>query len=146
DARFVHIVRDPYVVYSSTLNLWKAMYRSHGLQRPRFEGLEEQVFTTYLRFHERLQEGRKLVDPSRFYEVRYEDLIRDPVHHLRALYEQLDLGGFDELLPRLEAYLASIAGYEKNRYELPAPLREEIGRRWGDVIRQYGYGNSEPRP
>ncbi len=139
DARFVHIVRDPYVVYPSTVNLWKSLYRTQGLQRPTFAGLSEQVFDTFLHFHERLEQGRKLVAPARFHELRYEDLTRDPVGQLRRLYEQLELDGFEEFVPRLEEYLASIAGYETNRYELPAGLRAEIGRRWGSVIRQYGY-------
>ena len=46
DARFVHIVRDPHVVFSSTVNLWKSLYRNHGLQTPTFAGLEEYVFET----------------------------------------------------------------------------------------------------
>ena len=29
DARFVHIVRDPYVVFPSTVNLWKSLYLAH---------------------------------------------------------------------------------------------------------------------
>src|SRR5262249_52266987 len=118
DALFVHIVRDPYVVFPSTVNLWKSLYRRHGLQRPTFAGLEEQVFQTFTRLYGGLEEGRKLVDPARFYELRYEELIRDPVGEMRALYEHLGLGGFDRVLPRLERYLASIAGYETNRYQL----------------------------
>lgn len=140
DARFVHIVRDPYVVFPSTVNLWKSLYRSQGLQRPNFEGLEEQVFRTFLRFHERWQQGRQLIRPSRYCELRYEDLIRDPIGQVRSLYGHLGLGDFGEVLPRLEEYLAGVKGYETNRYELTPPLRAEIDRRWGHIIRQYGYG------
>src|SRR5207249_4401986 len=32
EARFVHIIRDPCVVFPSTVNLWKSLYRTHGLQ------------------------------------------------------------------------------------------------------------------
>jgi omega-hydroxy-beta-dihydromenaquinone-9 sulfotransferase len=32
DAKFVHIVRDPYVVFASTVNLWNSFARRHGLQ------------------------------------------------------------------------------------------------------------------
>ena len=35
-AKFIHIVRDPYVVYPSTIHLRKSLYRKHGLQRPTF--------------------------------------------------------------------------------------------------------------
>ncbi len=140
DARFIHIVRDPYVVFPSTVNLWKALYETHGFQKPAFEGLNEYVFSTFTHLYDRLEKGRGLVDPTRFHEVRYEELVRDPVGQMRALYEQLQLGGFEELLPRLQQYLANTAGYRTNRYERSPELRAEIAKRWGDVIRRYGYG------
>jgi hypothetical protein len=139
EARFVHIVRDPYVVFPSTVNLWKSLYETHGLQRPTFAGLEEHVFRTFSLLYDRLEEGKRLVEPGRFHELRYEDLVRDPVGQMRALYEHLGLGGFEEVRPRLEHYLAGTRDYRTNRYALPPALREEITRRWGDVIRRHGY-------
>ena len=42
--------------------------------------------------------------------------------------------------PSIERYLAEHAGYQTNRYQpLEPKLQEEITRRWGDVIRRYGY-------
>jgi hypothetical protein len=141
DALFVHIVRDPYVIYPSTINLWKSLYRTHGLQTPKFKGLEEYVFNTYVKLYDRLEEGRKVIDPDKFHEMRYEDLVRDPVGQMRTLYERLKLGGFDKYQPRLEAYLATLKGYETNRYTLTPEQRAEITRRWGHVIERYGYGD-----
>jgi hypothetical protein len=140
DARFVHIVRDPYVVYPSTVNLWKRLYETHGLQAPSFAGLEEYVFTTFTHLYERLEAGKQLVRPNRFFEVRYEDLISDPVGHLRQLYEQLELGDFDRVLPRIKQYLVDHADYQTNRYKpLDPRVRDEITCRWGEVIDRYGY-------
>jgi hypothetical protein len=139
DARFVHIVRDPYVVFPSTVNLWKSLYRTHGLQNPTFAGLEEEVFTTFLRLYDALEKGKPHIPPGRFHEVRYEDLVRDPIGQMRTLYERLELPGFAELLPHLEEYLARNKGYETNRYELTPELRARIRERWGEVIRRYGY-------
>jgi hypothetical protein len=144
DARFVHIVRDPYVVFPSTVNMWKSLYRAHGLQRPSYEGLEYYVYSTYLHLYTKLEEGRRLVRPARFHELRYEDLIRDPIGEMRRLYEQLELGGFERALPRLERYVAAARDYETNRYELPPEQRADITRRWGAVIRRYGYEPQAP--
>jgi omega-hydroxy-beta-dihydromenaquinone-9 sulfotransferase len=140
DARFVHIVRDPYVVFPSTVNLWKTLYLTHGLQIPRFAGLEEQVFRTFTHLYNRLEMGKTLVRPCRYHEVRYEDLIQDPLGEMRKLYDAVELPGFDEVLPRLKAYLDANTDYKTNRYKPLAPaLQAEITRRWGAVIRQYGY-------
>ncbi len=138
-ALFVHIVRDPYVVFPSTVNLWKTLYRSQGLQKPTFAGLEEQVLTTFTRLYERLEEGKKLLRPGQFFELRYEDLIKDPVAQMRRLYDALKLGGFEEYRPRLESYLAGTRGYETNKYQLGPEERAVVAQRWGNVIAQYGY-------
>ncbi len=143
EARFIHIVRDPYVVFASTVHLWKTLQDLYALQAPTHTWLEEYVLETYLRLFRRLDETRSLVPAGRFAELRYEDLVRDPVATLRATYDQLDLGEFEHVAPAIERYAAEAADYQTNRYELPPALRERITRRWGDVIRRYGYA-SEP--
>jgi hypothetical protein len=139
DARFVHIVRDPYVVFPSTVNLWKSLYQKHGLQTPTFEGLEEHVLTTFERLYRRLEEDKGSIPASRFSEVRYEDLIGDPLGQLERIYRELELGDFGAARPGIEAFLARNAGYETNRYHTTPEQRAEIGRRWGEVIQKYGY-------
>jgi hypothetical protein len=141
-AKFIHIVRDPYVVYPSTIHLRKSLYRKHGLQRPTFSGLDEQVLSTYVDLYRKLNEGRKLVDSSRFYELRYEDLIADPEGQMRQLYEHLSLGDFGQYLPRLRQYLSEHAQYETNTYELTAEQRAIVAERWGEVIDRYSYGQA----
>jgi hypothetical protein len=111
----------------------------HSLQRPTFEGLDERVLATYVDLYRKLDEGRELVDPARFYELRYEDLIADPEGQLRRLYEHLELGGFEQFRPRLRQYLADHADYETNTYELTAQQRAIIAERWGEVIHRYRY-------
>jgi hypothetical protein len=140
DARFVHIVRDPHVVFPSTINLWKSLYLAHGLQRPTFAGLEEYVFNTFTHLYARLEQSKHLIAPNRFHELRYEDLIADPVGQMRLLYERLELGSYDEVLPRIKEYVNASSSYQTNRYSNLDPARRaEIDRRWGHVIRQYGY-------
>jgi hypothetical protein len=139
EARFIHIMRDPYVVFPSTLNLWKSLYRSQGMQRPNFAGLEEHILSTFSRLYDKLEEGRKLVLPSKFFEMKYEDLVRDPVGQMESLYRHLGLGNFEEYRERLEGYLAENSGYMTNRYDLSPEVRDKITSRWGKVIRQYGY-------
>lgn len=138
-AKFIHIVRDPFAVYPSTIHLWQSLYRKHGLQRPNFVGLEEYVLSTYTHLYAKLEEGRALVDPARFYELRYEDLIRDPEEQMRRLYEHLDLGGFERYLPHLRQYFADRRGYEANTFQLSARDRAVVAERWADVIDRYGY-------
>lgn len=138
-AQFVHIVRNPYDVFLSMLHLLNTMFSVYGLKQPKFETLKEYVFELFNYLHEKLDETKSLIDPHRFYELRYEDLICNPVDQIQDLYENLGLGEFETFLPALKEYLASSANYQPNRFDLSPDLRAEIGRRWGWVVRKYGY-------
>ena len=139
NALFVHVVRDPHVLFPSTLTLWKTLWKVHGLQEPNYADLEEYVFRKFTHLYERWEATRKLIDPSRVYEVRYEELVRDPIGVMRKLYEHLGLGGFDAVEPYLKHYFADKADYKTNRYEQTPELRDRVEARWGEVIRRYGY-------
>ncbi len=140
DARFIHIVRNPYVVFPSTVNLWRTLGETHGLQKPTGAGLEEYVYQTFTMLYDRLEEDRKLVPPKHFQELKYEDLVRDPIGEMKKLYAKLGLGEVEKVQPRIEAYLAANCDYQTNRYrQLPAETRAEIKRRWNKIIERYGY-------
>jgi omega-hydroxy-beta-dihydromenaquinone-9 sulfotransferase len=138
-ARFVHIVRDPYVVFPSTKNLWKRLSRDQGLQVPNGNGMDEYVFTTFNRMYDVFHRDQKLIDPSRYCEVRYEELVADPVGQMRTVYERLGLGGFEGVRPALEQYVAGQKGYQTNRYEIAPEIKAEIARRWRGFFQRYGY-------
>lgn len=138
-ARFIHIYRDPYAVFPSTLHLWKRHYRDQGLQTPKYEGLEEQVFDTFNHMYELFERDRGLIAPGRLSEVSYEALVADPVGQMRRIYEELELDEFDKVLPALQQYVAGQADYKTNRYAMSPETRAEITRRWRSFIQKYGY-------
>ena len=94
---------------------------------------------TLPRMYAALESARALIPPQHFYEVRYEDLVADPLGQMRAMYRQLDLGDFESVLPALARYLSEQADYQTNRYEMPEELRERINERWADYARRFGY-------
>ena len=142
-ARFIHIYRDPYVVFASTVNVWKRFYRDQALQVPKYEGLEEYVLETFNRMYRAFERDRGLIDPSRLSEVSYEAMVADPIGQVRRIYEELGLGGFDDVRPVLEQYVASQADYRPNRYDLSPEMRAEISRRWSSFIQKYGYPSAQ---
>ena len=133
-------MRNPFVVFPSTVHLWKTLYSTQGMQKPRFEGLEEHVFQTFERMYDRFEKDRDKIPAENFCEIRYEDLVADPIAGVRRIYEELNLGGFEEVLPALEKFVADTKGYETNKYrELPSGLRQQIANRWRGYIEKYGY-------
>jgi len=138
-AIFIHIVRNPFEVFPSTVNLWRTLYWTQGLQTPTFAGLEEMVLNTYARMHEKLEEAKKTLAKDRYYELTYENLVKDPIGEIEKIYRYFQLPGFEAGLPRLEKYVAGLKSYETNKYDLSAEQRALIAQRWGDVIERYGY-------
>ncbi len=142
-AKFIHIVRDPYVVYPSTLHFWKTMYETYGLQRFDLAKLREDVFSTFEQMHIQLVATRELIDAENFYELRYEELARDPVEQMEALYQFLKLGEFGAVRPAVQQYAEHSKHYRTNEYPLDASTHDEITRRWADYFEQHGYATNE---
>jgi hypothetical protein len=146
DARFVTISRDPYVLYASTVNLWRSLIKKHSLQRfHALTRLEEKVFREFRTMYERYLATRQLIPPGRLIEVRYEDLTRDPMGNMEMIYRTLQLGDFERVRPHLDRYCQAQKNYETNKYTLTDEQREMIRSRWGDLIEKLGYGNETAR-
>jgi omega-hydroxy-beta-dihydromenaquinone-9 sulfotransferase len=140
DARFVHITRDPFVLFPSTANLWTSLARRHGLQKLRRPDLiREKVFREFRVIYERYLATRHLIPPGRLVEVRYEDFVGDIVGGMDRVYAGLDLGGYESVRPLIEGYVAAQAGYETNKYPLTEAERVVVRERWGDLVVQLGY-------
>jgi omega-hydroxy-beta-dihydromenaquinone-9 sulfotransferase len=141
-ARFVHITRDPLVIFPSIVHTWQRMYRYHGLQVPRFQGLEQHVLDTFSHMYRVFEEDVPLIEPGRFCEVRYEDLTRDPSGQMQRIYDQLGLEATDAARAGWQQYAAKTAGYQPNRYSLTDDQRQQICQRWAPYLKKYGYDTS----
>lgn len=141
DAKFIHIVRDPLVLFPSTVRLWKTLSEVQGFQIPRedAEWIEGHVLDTFVRMYECFEQDRELVPPDRLIDVRYEDLVADPVGQMRDVYRQLDLGDFAEVEPAIAEYAAKSRDYKTNKYTLPPEVADRVRRRWAPYFQRYGY-------
>jgi hypothetical protein len=111
-----------------------------GLQWPDHGDLDDYILRRYRLMYDVFFEERGLIPPGHFHELAFEDLEKDPVGQLRALYERLDLPDFEAVRPALEDYVRSEAGYRKNEHpDLPAPLRSRIAQEWRRNFEEWGY-------
>ncbi|MGL6075410.1 MAG: sulfotransferase family protein [Fimbriiglobus sp.] len=139
-ARFVHIRRNPYTLFASTMKLWLALAQSHGLQTPKGgAALEAKVFREFRVMMTRYLATKSQIPPGQLVEIRYEDLIPDIVSGVKSIYDGWNWDGFERVRPRLEEYVARNKDYQTNRFEIPASLRAKITHEWGDLIQSLGY-------
>ncbi len=135
-ARFVHIHRNPYRVYPSSVHFFGSMIARLGLQPAGDLDVGGFVLGLYPRFMDRLLEDASRLPPERFAEIRFEDLEARPMEQLERIHRQLELPGAPGAA---RAYLESVGGYGKNRYRLAPRDREQVALRWGRFVRRWGY-------
>ena len=141
DAKFIHIIRNPYSVFQSSYRLLsKSMELSLQVPTPDPSALQHRVLERYSRLYEAFFAQRALIEPSRLFEVQFEEVEAAPIESLRRAYLHLDLGDFGQVEPRLRSYLESTSDYEKNVYPALSPaLRGAVAERWARSFEEYDY-------
>jgi omega-hydroxy-beta-dihydromenaquinone-9 sulfotransferase len=146
DARFIHLVRNPAEVYSSSVRTWLSLFEVQACQTPRAERLpngapsiEDYVLSTFNELYRDFAEARSAIPPQQFFELRYEDLIEDPLVQLERAYQHLGLGGFEGARPHFATHLADVRHYRPSRHSVAPDAEREMRRRWAPFIETYGY-------
>jgi hypothetical protein len=139
-AKFVHISRDPYAVFSSTRHMFRVNGELNRLQPTRSDDSDEWVLRQYRVMYDAYFEDRRLIPAGDLAEVRFENLEADPVGQVRHIYESLELPDFGVVEPAVRQYVASVAGYEKNSFpDMPSALRTRIADEWRPSFEEWGY-------
>lgn len=140
NAKFVHIHRNPYDVFQSSRHYFDTAPWYTYLQRPDIDQIDEGIITRYQVLYDAFFEDRPLLNDGQFWQVRFEDLERDPVEEVRRLYGGLGLPGFETFRPRLEQYVGSLSSYRKNGYpDLVPAWRTRIAEAWEKTFAAWGY-------
>lgn len=138
-ARFLHVVRNPFVVFPSTMRLWRSLHAVQGMQVDDGSRLEEEVFTAFETMYAAFERDRPTLPAGSLHEVRYEALVADPVGRLEEAYAALGLGRFADVRPALERHAAAMKRYRTNTYHHDPRIVEGIRSRWGSFLDRYPY-------
>jgi hypothetical protein len=138
-AKFVHITRNPYVVYQSFQKNWRRGHALSHLQKPDPRVIDAVILSWYTDLFDLFERDRGLIPPGNLHELRFEDLEKSPRDCLARLYQDLGLPSFEGFWDRASVYMESFAGYKKNAYTLTEEVRAKVNRRWGFFFERYGY-------
>ncbi|MFK8111499.1 MAG: sulfotransferase [Rubripirellula sp.] len=140
EAKFIHITRDPRSLFPSTCRLWRGLDDVQALQKPSHENIQPYVVECLTRMYKAFHTQREQVESHRLIDVRYEDLVKDPVGTLKHIYKTLKLSDFEAVEPVLEAWVESEhRSYKANQHRLPAEQESRIQSAWKDYFETYGY-------
>jgi hypothetical protein len=121
------------------MRLWHSLDEVQGLQRPKDVGLEEYVFDCLTRMYRGFEDQRQRLDPAAVYDLRYEDLVSDPVNEVGRIYTALDLADYSAVRETIVAFAGQQKDYKTNKHELDEGLKARIRQRWAGYFERYGY-------
>lgn len=141
NARFLFVHRSPLDVFASTKQLLKEGLDGLRLQDPpRTRSLDDEILDRYRRLHDAYRRDRGLLAGGRLVEIRYSDLIADPVQTVVPALDKLGFATSSESQRALTAFAESTRGHRPNRRpELPATLQHRIAEEWQPYFEEWGY-------
>jgi hypothetical protein len=139
EAKFIHIYRSPYLVYLSTKKMRMKVLDKLALQDASEEEIEKQVVSNYIRLMNSFFEQKEQIKTDRFVEVRYEDLIDDPMKHIQHIYETLKIPGFETATPAMMKYLDRQSEYKTNVYSIDQRIVQHVDKNWKFTIDRWRY-------
>ncbi|MCK9613595.1 MAG: sulfotransferase [Bacteroidales bacterium] len=125
-ARFIHIYRNPLHVVPSTLNMWSVVGAQNNLnarwRNPDIADVAE-VLGSLL---DNVEKDLKQLPAETYTEIRYEDMIKNPIETLLEAYKHLGIEltpGFEQ---KVKKYVEENKNYSKSNFVLTAAEKEII--------------------
>ena len=138
-AKFIHIVRSPWAVYPSVLHLFRTLLPLYQLDHYDWGEMEAWLVEAYRQTMAKYLRDRERIPAGQLAEVRFEDLERDPLGEMARLYRQLDLPDWTTAAPAVDAYVRSLAEYQKNELSMSGANVERVRTQWGFAADAWGY-------
>lgn len=141
-ARFIHIVRDPAAVYSSSIRLWQVMTDAYAVGPPiGAAALRDAVRRSMIGLDDAVMRDTADLGPERCQRIRYEQLAADPVGTIEHLYQTLGLGPVEPVEARIRAALAARGEHRVAPVGLEPDALAELWRDCARLFDRHGYAS-----
>ncbi|XP_077166636.1 carbohydrate sulfotransferase 6-like isoform X1 [Paroedura picta] len=141
--KIIHLVRDPRAVVKSREQSVKALARDNGIvlstNGTKVDDTQYKVLQEICRSHVQIYETATLKAPSflkdRYLLIRFEDLVRDPLPEIAAMYKFANL----QLTPKLENWIYNIthgqgASKKKEAFQITSRNAVNVSQAWRNVL------------
>ena len=136
--RFVFLVRNPYEVVVSMMRAKTILGNLLSLQR--HQGYDIVSTSKFLAFYfEIMKRNLGLLEPAEYLILRYEDLVKEPLASVKAIYEALGIEYSEKFEEALRAELASFRDYKRNVFEITGEMKEVVYRECQPIFEEFGY-------
>lgn len=139
NAKFIYLMRNPYTVFESTRSFYNNTIKPLELQHFSEEEMEANILESYTKLYQAYEKQKQFIPEGNLYEVKFEEFEADALETTRKIYEQLQIPGWEEAHPAIEAYVGKKKGYKKNKYEYKPRTVQLVNQHWGYALKDWNY-------
>ena len=137
-AKFIHIIRNPYDVFASMMNLYRKVIPLYQLQEVDGDMIESVVFRHFDIAVRKYMHDRESIPKRQLIEIKYEDLVADGLGTLERIYAELSLPGWDQARGPI-GVPGHAFSYQKTVFRFDQSQIDKVYREWGFAVREWGY-------
>ena len=139
NAKFIHIYRNPVIVFLSTQHFFNTMIPNlqlHGISHRKLDNI---ILAVYDRMMHAYFEEKELIPEGNLVEVAFEELEKNPLRQIEKIFNNLSIPGFEKSKPNIVSYIDSKKGYKKNKHTIKQKTLDKILKEWGFAMKEWGY-------
>ncbi|HUT80406.1 MAG TPA: sulfotransferase [Candidatus Bathyarchaeia archaeon] len=144
NAKFIHLYRNPYEVYASTIKFHNDTCEVFSLQTWNMDQLKKNIIDIYKELYVNWDEKIKDVPKENWVDIKYEDFIKQPFETIKKIYSDLKLTDCEESQERIQAYLDSEKDYKPREYTLTDELITQVNENCDHILKRFGYEKLQP--
>lgn len=140
DAKFIHIRRNPYHTFRSTVSLYEKTVPELGFGKRNLNSDTEAIINRYKIMYNSFFEEKKAIKENNLFEISFEELETDFIAGIEKIYQGLQLKGFEQYRPLLQEYLDGQKKYKKNTYkDVEENWKKQINEQWKFCFNEWNY-------
>ncbi len=140
NAKFIHIHRNPVIVFLSTQHFFRTMLPNLQLQHMSSEKLDDLIFSIYKQMMHSYMDERSLIPKENLVEIAFEDLEENPLSTIKSIFDTLNIADFEKSEASIRDYIDSKKGYKKNAHKIEQNTLDKILNEWDFAMKEWGYG------
>jgi hypothetical protein len=126
NAKYIHIIRHPHKVVPSTIRMWDIVGSQNAMNTKWRKPTTGEVSDVLNKMILQIEKDFKGLSAEKHYELKFEDLEKNPINEIKAIYKHLNVQFSDEFEQQIIQFLNSVKGYKKNKYTIPESDKLEI--------------------
>ncbi len=116
-AKFIHLRRRPADVLRSNIHIAQTAHVLFQLQDPDLsKNYSSRFLSNYRQMEERFYDAADSLDENSAIDIRYEDLVADPLTTIREIYNQLEMEWSPKFKAHLQAKITELSSYQPNSH------------------------------